>query len=230
MLVEAIYEWLDTRVGLKTLDETLISRNVPKTNWWYTLGFAAMFMFILMAVSGMFLAAYYAPTVDHGYESLKYLTEEVTFGWLIRGLHHYGASTMVIVVVMHAFHVFFYGAYKYPRELTWLSGVALLGVVLGLGFTGYLLPWDMKAYFATIVGTGVPEAIPVVGKLSEVVLRGGENLGALTLTRFYAIHMLMLPALTLIFMGIHLYLVIRLGITAVPKEMDAGFDRVKAEG
>jgi quinol-cytochrome oxidoreductase complex cytochrome b subunit len=226
-MVGKVIQWLDDRVGIHAIDAALVSRHVPKLNLFYTLGFASLFTFILMAVSGMFLAAYYAPTTDHAYNSLKYVTETVTFGWLVRGIHHYGASTMVIVVVLHMLRTFYFGAYKYPRELTWVTGVALLGVTLGLGFTGYLLPWDQKAYWATVVGTKVPESIPVVGELSKVVLRGGLDMGALTLTRFYAIHMLMLPALMLVFMGIHLYLVIKIGITALPSKLDEAYDRVK---
>jgi quinol-cytochrome oxidoreductase complex cytochrome b subunit len=229
-MIDKAYSWLDERVGVGQLDAVLASRHVPKLNWFYTLGFSSLFTFILMAVTGMFLAVYYAPTPDHAYDSVKYLTETVTFGKVVRGIHHYGASAMVILVALHMARTFFFGAYKYPRELTWISGVALLGVTIGLGFTGYLLPWDQKAYWATQVGTEVAVAVPLVGDLSKVVLRGGENLGALTLTRFYAIHMLMLPALMLIFMGIHLYLVVRLGITPLPQRLDEAYDRVKSEG
>jgi ubiquinol-cytochrome c reductase cytochrome b subunit len=226
-MVARVFEWLDKRVGVREIDAVLISRNVPKTDWWYTLGFAALFTFVLMATSGMFLAVYYAPTPDHAYDSVKYLTEEVAFGRWVRGIHHYGASVMVVLVVMHMLQVFFYGAYKYPRELTWMTGVVLLGLVLGLGFTGYLLPWDQKAYWATEVGTKIPETLPVFGEMSKVIMRGGQTLGALTLTRFYAIHMLMIPALMMVFLGIHLYLVVKIGITPLPAELDAAYDRVK---
>lgn len=228
-MVGKIFDWLDLRVGVRDLDAALVSRNVPKLNWWYTLGFMALFTFIIMAVTGMFLAVYYAPTPDHAYDSVKYLTEEVWGGKVVRGLHHYGASAMVIIVTMHMLQVFFYGAYKYPRELTWMSGVVLLGLVLGLGFTGYLLPWDQKAYWATEVGTKVPESIPVVGELSKIIMRGGPTLGALTLTRFYAIHMLMIPALMLVFLAIHLYLVVRIGITPLPQKLDEAYDLAKTE-
>ena len=226
-MVGKVFDWLDLRLGIRDIDAALVSRNVPKLNWWYTLGFMALFTFILMAVTGMFLAVYYAPTPDHAYDSVKYLTEEVMFGKAVRGLHHYGASAMVIIVCMHMLQVFFYGACKYPRELTWMSGVVLLGLVLGLGFTGYLLPWDQKAYWATEVGTKVPESIPVVGELSKIIMRGGATLGALTLTRFYAIHMLMIPSLMLVFLGIHLYLVVKIGISPLPGELDEAYDRAK---
>jgi quinol-cytochrome oxidoreductase complex cytochrome b subunit len=217
-----IYQWLDERVGITVLDQTLVSRNIPKVDWAYTLGFGALFTFILMAVSGMFLAVYYAPTPDHAYDSVKFLTEQVLFGNIVRGIHHYGASTMVVIVALHMAQVFFYGAYKYPRELTWISGVVLLGLVLGLGFTGYLLPWDQKAYWATQVGTQVAEqATPgPLGKIVEIIMRGGPTLGALTLTRFYAIHMLMIPALVMVFLGIHLYLVVKIGISPLPNAHD----------
>lgn len=226
-MVGQVVAWLDERVGIHDLDAVLVSRNVPKINWWYTLGFAALFVFVLMALSGMFLAVYYAPTPDHAWHSIKYITDYVAFGKWVRGIHHYGASAMVIIVVAHMTQVFFYGAYKYPRELTWVSGVALLGVVLGLGFTGYLLPWDQKAYWATQVGTEVPMSIPVMGEPSKIIMRGGESLGALTLTRFYALHMLMLPALLMGFLALHLYLVIRIGISPLPKALDAAYDARK---
>ena len=135
-MIGKAYAWLDERVGVGQIDATLVSRNVPKGNWFYTLGFASLFVFILMAVTGMFLAVYYAPTPDHAYNSVKYLTETVTFGKFVRGIHHYGASAMVILGGLAHARTFFFGAYKYPRELTWLSGVALLGVTIGLGFTG----------------------------------------------------------------------------------------------
>lgn len=222
-----VFSWLDERVGVTTLDAALVSRHVPKLNWFYTLGFASLFTFILMATTGMFLAVYYAPTPDHAWDSIRYISQTVTFGKFVRGIHQYGASAMVILVTLHMARTFFFGAYKYPRELTWVSGVALLGVTMGLGFTGYLLPWDQRAYWATEVGTEVATNVPIVGELSKVILRGGEALGPLTLTRFYSIHMLMLPALMLIFMGIHLYLVVRIGITPLPSKMDEAYDRVK---
>ncbi|HEY9723653.1 MAG TPA: cytochrome b N-terminal domain-containing protein [Oscillatoriaceae cyanobacterium] len=226
-MIGKVYQWLDERVGVTTLDETLVSRHVPKLNWFYTLGFASMFTFILMATTGMFLAVYYAPTPDHAWDSIRYISFTVTFGNIVRGIHQYGSSAMVIIVLLHMLRTFFFGAYKYPRELTWISGVVLFGLVMGMSFTGYLLPWDQRAYWATEVGTGVASTVPVVGHLSEVILRGGENLGPLTLTRFYAIHMLMIPALLMLFMVIHLYLVVRIGITPLPSKLDEAYDRVK---
>jgi quinol-cytochrome oxidoreductase complex cytochrome b subunit len=145
-------------------------------------------------------------------------------------MHRWGATVMIILIFLHMGRTFFFGAYKYPRELTWMSGVVLLGLVLGLGFTGYLLPWDQKAYWATEVGTKVPESLPVVGELSKIIMRGGATLGALTLTRFYAIHMLMIPSLMLVFLGIHLYLVVKIGISPLPGELDEAYDAAKKGG
>jgi quinol-cytochrome oxidoreductase complex cytochrome b subunit len=138
-------------------------------------------------------------------------------GWLIRGLHHWGASAMVLLTVLHMLRVIFYGSYKFPREVTWFTGVGLLLVVMGFGFTGYLLPWDQKAYWATTVGTRIAEVTPLVGEWILRVMRGGSELSAVTLARFFGVHVWFLPATLLALLGIHLYLIVRLGISSVPK-------------
>ena len=142
----------------------------------------------------------------------------LAFGWLIRGIHHWGASLMVLVVFLHMLRTFFYGAYKYPREMTWITGVLLLLLTLGMGFTGYLLPWNQRAYWATTVGTAIAGSVPFVGDFILKVLRGGTDLSALTLTRFFSAHIWMLPAALAGLIGVHMYLIIRLGISHVPKE------------
>jgi ubiquinol-cytochrome c reductase cytochrome b subunit len=176
-------------------------------NWTFTLGSLGALLFAVQAVTGMFLAMYYNPSPDHAYQAIDYIMKEVTLGRVIRGIHHWGAGAMVICVFIHLVSNFFYGAYKSPRELTWMVGVALFILVLAFGFTGYLLPWDQKAYWATVVGTSVPEEIPFIGTFITHLIRGGEQVSGLTLTRFYAIHVLVLPALTLFFILIHIYLV-----------------------
>ena len=139
-------------------------------------------------------------------------------GWLIRGLHHYGASAMVILVVLHMVRIIYYGAYKFPREATWMTGVILLLITIGFGFTGYLLPWDQKAYWATTVGTRIAGTPPIIGDILLRIMRGGEELSAVTLARFFGVHVWVLPATLLLLMTIHIYLVIRIGISDVPKK------------
>ncbi len=179
----------------------------PETGWSATLGSLCLLLFGLMSVTGIFLAMYYNPSPDKAYQSIDYIMKEVSAGSILRGLHHWGASAMVLVVCVHLLSVFFSGSYKAPRELTWICGVFLLLVTLGLGFTGYLLPWDMKAYWATVVGTNIPKGIPVIGDFITRAIRGGDAVTGLTLTRFYAIHTLLLPALLAAFAVFHIYLV-----------------------
>jgi ubiquinol-cytochrome c reductase cytochrome b subunit len=209
--------WLDVRLGWRRVWEAIFKRKIPKVNWWYTLGSATLFVAINQIVTGILLTIYYVPTPDHAYDSVQFISTQVPAGWLIRGLHHWGASAMVVLVGLHMLRVILYGAFKYPREVTWLTGVVLLLVTIGFGFTGYLLPWDQKAYWATTVGTKIAGAAPGVGDLALRIMRGGEELSAVTLARFFGVHVWALPATLLILLGIHLYLVIRLGISAVPK-------------
>jgi quinol-cytochrome oxidoreductase complex cytochrome b subunit len=209
--------WLDERVGWRKLWDAIFLRKIPKTNWLYTLGSATLFTGILQIVTGILLTIYYVPTPDHAYDSVQYITSQVPAGWLIRGLHHWGASAMVVLTVLHMLRVILYGAYKFPREVTWFTGVALLLLVIGFGFTGYLLPWDQKAYWATTVGTRIAGVAPFIGEWILRIMRGGDELSAVTLARFFGTHVWVLPAILLIFLLFHLYLVIRLGITAVPR-------------
>lgn len=213
-----VADWLDERTGWRTLKEVLLDRHIPKgVNWFYTLGSASGFLFMVQAVTGMLLAMYYAPSPDHAYDSVRYITHEVPMGSFLRGLHAWGASAMVVVVVLHMLRVFFMGAYKYPREATWITGVGLLLVVVGFGFTGYLLPWDQKAYWATMVGAEIAEVSPFVGGIVAKVMKGGDELGAVTLTRFYAIHVLILPACIIGLLLSHLFLVVWHGISSPPE-------------
>jgi quinol-cytochrome oxidoreductase complex cytochrome b subunit len=212
--------WLDERLGWRRVWEAIFLRKIPKVNWLYTLGSATLFVAINQIVTGILLTVYYVPTPDHAYDSVQYITSEVPAGWLIRGLHHWGASAMVVLAALHMLRVILHGAYKYPREVTWLTGVGLLLFVLGFGFTGYLLPWDQKAYWATIVGTRIAGVAPVIGDTILRVMRGGEELSAVTLARFFGAHVWILPAGLLSLLGIHMFLVVRNGISAVPKRED----------
>lgn len=210
--------WLDERLDWRQVWGAIFLRKTPKVNWLYTLGSASLFVAINQIVTGILLTIYYVPTPDHAYDSVQYITTQIPAGWLIRGLHHWGASAMVILVVLHMLRVIFYGAYKFPREVTWFSGVFLLLVVIGFGFTGYLLPWDQKAYWATTVGTRIAGTPPLIGDWILLIVRGGEELSAITLARFFGVHVWVLPATLLLLLLIHLYLVIKKGISAVPKK------------
>jgi len=209
--------WLDERVAWRQVWEAIFLRQIPKVNWLYTLGSASLFLAVNQIVTGILLTIYYVPTPDHAYDSVQYITTQVNMGWLIRGLHHWGASAMVIVVGLHMLRVIFYGAYKFPREVTWFTGVLLLLIVIAFGFTGYLLPWDQKAYWATTVGTSIAGTPPLIGDAVLRIVRGGEELSAITLARFFGVHVWVLPIALLILVGAHLYLVIRIGISAIPK-------------
>ena len=215
-----IFHWLDERLGLSTIYRVVLDRKVPKVNWWFTLGSATLFLAVMQGLTGIFLTVYYVPSPEAAYDSIQYIMNEVAFGWLIRGIHHWGATLMVVFVFVHMLRAFFYAAYKYPRELTWLTGVVLLLSVLGMGFTGYLLPWNQKSYWASEVGTSIAGTIPLIGEWITRVLRGGAELSAVTLARFFSVHIWFLPAIIVLMIGVHMYLLIRLGISSVPDKDD----------
>ena len=217
-MIARFFKWLDERLGLRGIYETVLDRKVPKVNWSFTLGSATLFLVVMQGLTGIFLTAYYVPHPDQAYDSINYIMNEVAFGWLIRGIHHWGATLMVITVFLHLLRTFFYGAYKYPREMTWVTGVVLLLVTLGMGFTGYLLPWNQRSFWATTVGTSITETVPFVGNFVNQTLRGGEELSTLTLARFFSAHIRMLPAILIGILGVHLYLVVRLGISHIPSK------------
>lgn len=213
--------WLNERAGLDKIWEALFARHIPEAKgpaaWLYTLGSASLFVFAVQLVTGMLLAMNYVPSPDHAYDSIRYIETQVLLGSFIRGLHHWGATLMVILVFLHMLRVFFMGSYKYPREATWMAGVGLFLVVIGFGFTGYLLPWDQKAYWATMVGANIAGQAPVLGPYISKILLGGDEMGAATLTRFYALHVLVLPLAIMFFIGVHLFLVVWHGISEPPK-------------
>jgi len=212
-----IASWLDERLGWRGVWEAIFLRKMPKVNWWYTLGSATLLTVILQGVTGILLTIYYVPTPDHAYDTVQYITHEVSMGWLIRGLHHYGASAMVVLVGLHMLRVIIMGAYKYPREMTWFTGIGLLLVVIGAGFTGYLLPWDQRAFWATTVGTKIAGTPPIIGDWILRVIRGGEALSEVTLARFFGVHVWVLPSIMALLLITHLYLLIRNGISAPPE-------------
>ena len=213
-----VVDWLDERTAMSPVIRWALFRKVPRgINWAYTLGSATMFAFLSQAITGVFLAMYYRPDASGGaYESIRYITDDAFLGQFVRGMHKWGASVMIILIFLHMGRVFFYGAYKYPRELTWIIGVVLLILTLTMGFTGYLLPFDQRSYWATIVGVNINGTGPFIGPFLSDFLRAGPEFGATTLSRFYSIHMLLVPGALAALIGLHLYLVTKLGITAPP--------------
>ena len=207
-----IYAWLDSRLRLKPIERALLDEPIPGgSSWIYVFGSATLFLFGLQLITGMFLGLYYVPSPEQAYDSVQYIQRDVWFGWFVRGLHHWGASAVITVVGLHMLQVFLYGAYKPPREAMWIVGVTLLFLMLAFGFTGYLLPWDQNAYWATQVGINMVETIPIVGDMLALVIRGGETLGSLTLSRFFALHVMFLPALILLGIVLHLFVFRRVG-------------------
>ena len=211
-MASRLYKWLDSRLKLKRLQRTLLDEPIPGgASWIYVFGSATLFLFLLQALTGMFLAMYYAPTPDHAYDSIQFIEKEVMFGQFVRGLHHWGASAMVVAIGLHMLQTFLYGAYKPPREVMWMVGVVLFLIALTFAFTGYLLPWDQNAYWATQIGINMVGTVPIIGDFLVKVLRAGESLGALTLSRFFAVHVLFLPALLAGGILLHLFILRRVG-------------------
>ncbi|MFC1987914.1 cytochrome b N-terminal domain-containing protein [Chloroflexota bacterium] len=207
--------WIEERLGFKKLLDWFLYRQVPRgIDWWYTLGSATMVAFILLIFTGLFLMMNYSPSPDHAYDSVQYLMNQVTFGSFIRSVHFWSASAIVVLIGLHALRVFFMGAYKYPRELTWIVGVFLFLLVMGSAFTGYLLPWDQRAFWATNVGIGIAGQAPLIGPWLQKILIGGTEIGTLTLTRFFTFHIGVLPVLITMLIGFHIFMVVRQGISA----------------
>ena len=192
-----VVDWIDERTSLSGGLRWMLFRKVPRgINWAYTLGAATMFAFLNQAVTGVFLAMFYQPNATSGaYQSMRYITDDAFLGQFVRGMHKWGASVMIILIFLHMGRVFVFGAYKYPRELTWIIGVVLLILTMAMGFTGYLLPFDQRSYWATIVGVNINGTGPFIGPYLSDFLRAGPEFGATTLSRFYAIHMMLIPGL-----------------------------------
>ncbi len=215
-------DWLEERSGLVGATKYFLFRKVPgDTGWGHTLGSATLTAFLVQAITGVILAMFYKPSPDEAYASIQHITNDVTFGWLVRGMHRWGASVFIILLFFHMARVFLYGAYKYPRELNWIIGVFLLILGMFEGFTGYLLPFDQTAYWATVVGMNITANGPFVGGILGQILQGGPDIGSTTLARFYSLHMLVAPAAIFALIGLHLYLVIRLGVSSPPWSKEA---------
>jgi menaquinol-cytochrome c reductase cytochrome b subunit len=210
-------DWVDERTSVTGAARWAMFRKIPKgTNWFYTLGSATLFAFLNQAVTGVFLAMYYDPSATRAYESARYITNEAFLGEFVRGMHKWGSTVMVILIFLHMGRVFFFGAYKYPRELNWVIGVALLILTFVMALTGYLLPFDQRSFWATVVANNITASGPLVGPYLGDFLRAGPEFGATTLSRFYAIHMLLIPGAIFALIGAHLYLVAKLGTTTPP--------------
>src|SRR5919201_657875 len=222
-------DWLEERSGLVGATKYFLFRKVPAdVNWFQTLGSATLTAFLVQALTGSSLAMYYKPDPKEAYSSIQHITNDLWAGWLVRGMHRWGASVFIILLFMHMGRVFLFGAYKYPRELNWIIGVLILAMGLGEGFTGYLLPWDQTAYWATVVGININGTAPFLGPFLAQFLNGGTSINGDTLSRFYSIHMLLLPGAIIGLILLHLYLVVRLGVTSPPWSKEAaGAERVE---
>jgi len=218
---EKLRAWLDARIGLEDLVKIARKKEVPvhRHTVWYYLGGMTLFLFMVQVSTGILLLLYYRPSAEEAFESIQFLMAEVQFGWLIRSVHAWAANLMIFTLFVHLFSVLLLKAYRPPREVTWFSGVALMGLAMGFGFTGYLLPWNELAYFATKVGTEITGAVPVMGPFLGRLLRGGDDVTGATLTRFYGIHVAILPAAATALIGLHLYLVQRHGMS-VPLDVE----------
>lgn len=212
-----VVAWLDDRMGFSATFKPLIEHPVPPTGWDYTIGSAALIAFTLQVITGVALAFTYVPTPDHAYESLDFITRQAVLGSVVRGIHYWGASAMVLLVCAHAAQVYLIGAFKFPREVNWLSGTLLLVFTFGMAFTGQLLRWNQDAYWAVVVGASQAARAPLIGDWLTGLLFAGRAIGGATLTRFYATHVFMIPAIVFALLGLHLYLVIRHGVSEPPR-------------
>jgi cytochrome b6 len=208
-------KWIDDRVGLEGIRTLAKKKEVPvhKHTIWYYLGGMTLFLFTIQVATGILLLFYYRPSAEEAFESIQFIMAEVEFGWLVRSIHAWSANLMIFTLFLHLFSVLLVKAYRPPRELTWFSGVALMGIAMAFGFTGYLLPWNELAYFATRVGTEITGVVPMVGEFLLRLSRGGDDVTGATLTRFYAFHVAVLPALTTAILGLHLFLVQKQGMS-----------------
>ncbi len=210
-------DWIEERSGLISFGKFFLFRNVPKDiSWLQTLGAALITVFIVQAVTGILLAMYYQPDPDTAWNTIKWITDEATLGWLVRGMHKWGSSVMVVLLFLHMGRTFLFGAYKYPREMTWITGAIIFILVMALSFTGYLLVFDERAYWATIVGVNINGTAPILGPYLSYILMVGPEIGTHTLSRFYSLHMLVLPSAVGGLIALHLWLVIKLGVTSPP--------------
>jgi ubiquinol-cytochrome c reductase cytochrome b subunit len=221
MSIKSAANWLDRRGGFSRAILPIVRHPVPRTvNWWYVFGSATLVALMVQVVTGVALAFSYVPAPDNAYQSLQFITDQALLGRVVRGIHYWGASAMVVLIFVHLCRTFLMGSYKFPRELNWLSGVLLFGLTMGMAFTGQLLRWDQDAYWAVAVAANMAGRVPLVGDLLAQVLTAGQTVGGATLTRFYATHVFLVPALMFGLLGIHLFLVIHHGISEPPGKGD----------
>jgi len=209
-----IYNWFQERLEIQSIADDISSKYVPPhVNIFYCFGGIVFTLFLVQVATGFAMTFYYRPSVTDAFASVEYMMTQVNFGWLIRSIHRWSASMMVLMMILHVFRVYLTGGFKKPRELTWVTGVILASVTVSFGVTGYSLPWDQIGYWACKIVTGVPEAIPVVGTALVELLRGGSSVGQATLTRFYSLHTFVLPLITAVFMLAHFLMIRKQGIS-----------------
>ena len=213
-----LWLWFDERIGLSDFAKLAKKKEVPvhRHTFWYYFGGMTLFLFMIQVATGILLLLYYRPSAGEAFESIQFLMTEVQFGWLVRSIHSWSANLMIFAMFIHLFSALLLHAYRRPREMTWLSGGGLLGLSLAFGFTGYLLPWNELAFFATRVGTEIPGVLPLIGPFLRRLMRGGNDVTGATLTRFYGIHVAILPALVTVVLGLHLFLVQKHGMSRPP--------------
>jgi quinol-cytochrome oxidoreductase complex cytochrome b subunit len=212
-IFEIIFNFLETRLGIKEVIEKDLCKRVPILNWTYYFGGVAASLFMLQLLTGILLFIYYQPTTEEAYNSVMNITSNIPFGWLIRGMHVWGAHLMIVAIFCHMSRIFFQASYKNPREINWMVGILLLLGTLTFSFTGYLLPWTQLSYWATTVGTEVPGSVPIIGEYIKILIRGGESISQITLSRFFVIHVTVLPIVVLLLVITHLGIVRLLGIS-----------------
>lgn len=213
--MQSLYSWLDERVQLQDITDFMKKKTVPvhRHSVWYYFGGVTLFLFIIQVVTGILLLLYYKGSEELAFESIQFIMSKVQFGWLIRSIHSWAANLFVLAAMIHMFSVYFEKAYRKPREITWLTGMLMFLLALGFGFSGYLLPWNELAFFATKVGTDIAGALPLVGEPVMKFLRGGDDVTGATLTRFFGFHVAVFPGLFTVLLGIHLLLVQRQGMS-----------------
>ena len=209
-----VYDWFQERLEIQAIADDITSKYVPPhVNIFYCLGGITLTCFIVQVATGFAMTFYYRPTVTEAFASVDFIMTEVNFGWLIRSVHRWSASMMVLNMILHVCRVYLTGGFKKPRELTWVTGIALASVTVSFGVTGYSLPWDQVGYWACKIVTGVPDAVPIVGGLLVQVLRGGVSVGQSTLTRFYSAHTFVLPVVAVALMLTHFVMIRKQGIS-----------------
>lgn len=219
--LKGLFDWIDARTGFRAGRSHLLDEQLPPgVGWWFVTGSILLFLLGVQLATGVVLTMYYVPSPEHAYDSVRYITDLLPFGRVVRGLHFFGASFIVVGAVIHMLRVVMFGSYKKPREVTWMTGVVLLLVILGFALTGYLLPWDQRAYWATTVTINIVRSAPLFGEQVASLMRGGGDLGALTLLRWYTAHVFLLPAAVAGFVLAHLYLMRRHGISGPLKQVD----------